>query len=295
MGCGSGLADPGVSVPTVTSEDLAETCRYNLVEQDPLGVQKGVLVIFERSDTAQLMEDDTVRSMAGALHFAILWARECDARSTGDLQADAAKGPARTLRVALELLAVKTGHPELTTVPLVLFGYSAGAVLSATMEAVWPDRLAGVVMYAAGSEYLDLDRVAVTGGMAAIPMLVLANAEDQKSGTARSYRFFERGRLVGANWAFGVQNNTDHCCSLSVRPILLPWIQAIAQPTSGAAATPVNFACAPDGTRDAQGEMDCDFTGAGLGAGVTAEQTGWLPDATSTAAWLSWVTNSKTN
>ncbi len=305
-GCGSGYAGTGLAIPALPGEDLAGPCRYSLVTngdagqqpggQELAGVQQGVLVIFERSDTAQLMEDASVRAMAEALHFAILWARQCDARSSGDLQADAAKGPARTLRAALSTFATATGHPELGTVPLVLFGFSAAGVLSATMETAWPDRLAGVVLYAAGSAYTDLDTVAVTAKSAAIPTLILTNAEDQKSGTSRSYRYFMRGQAQGAQWGYGVQNNTDHCCSLSTRSILLPWLQAIAM-RSGSAATsvPVSFTAIPDGTIDAQGEMDSDFNYAGMGAGVMGQQTAWLPDAVTAKAWVAWVTNPETN
>ncbi len=303
-GCGSGLADTGGSVATLPGEDLAGPCRYELIGlqqavpqpavPQPAGVLKGVLVIFERSDTAQVMEDASVRAMAAMLHFAILWAHECDARSTGDLQADAAKGPARTLEVALQKFAMATGHAELTSAPLVLFGFSAAGVLSATMETVWPDRLAGVMLYAAGSAYTDLDTVVVTAASAAIPTLVLTNAEDDKSGTSRSYRYFKRGQAMGARWGYGVQNNTDHCCSLSTRSILLPWLAAIAA-GGNASAVPVTFVAIPDGTVDAQGEMDADFSFAGLGAGGGGIETAWMPDAVSAKAWLAWVTNPGTN
>ncbi len=304
MGCGSGLADTGGSVATLPSEDLAGPCRYELVglqqalpqqaAPQPTAVLHGVLVIFERSDTAQLMEDASVRAMAATLHFVILWAHECDARSTGDLQADAAKGPARTLEVALQKFALATGHPELTTAPLVLFGFSSAGVLSATMKTVWPDRLAGVVLYAAGSAYTDLDDVGVTAASAAIPTLVLTNAEDDKSGTSRSYRYFTRGQAMGARWGYGVQNNTDHCCSLSTRSILLPWLQAIAK-GGNTSAVPVSFVATADGTVDAQGEIDADFSFAGLGAGARGLETAWMPDAVTAKAWLTWVTNPGTN
>ena len=301
-GCGSGYADGGLAIPALPGEDLVGPCRYSLVangtagQQQLSGVQQGVLVIFERSDTAQLMEDASVQATAAALHYAILWAEECDARSSGDLQADAAKGPARTLRAALATLATSTGHPELATVPLVLFGFSAAGVLSATMETVLPNRLAGVVMYAAGSAYTDLDDVAVTAGSAAIPTLILTNAEDEKSGTSRSYRFFERGQAQGARWGYGVQNNTDHCCSLSTRSILLPWLQAVAARTGSAGTSvQVSFTAIPDGTIDAQGEMDSDFSFAGIGPPGTEFQSAWMPDAISAKAWLAWVTNPETN
>ena len=309
-GCGSGLANPAVSVPSLPSEDLAGSCRYELVQQDPLVPQLGVLVIFERGDSEALFEDPSVRAMALAQHFSILWAHECNARSTGDLQADASKGPARTLQVALSEFGTRSGHPELAAAPLVLYGFSAAGVLTLTMENVLPQRLLGVIAYAAGSSYTDLDDVSVSAAAAGVPTLLLANAEDDEAGTQRSFAYFERGRAIGAQWGYGVQNKTDHCCNLSTRSVILPWIEAIApavstgvSATAGSAEAPkattaamANFACTPDGVEDAQGDTDCSITDASLGPAASATpETGWLPNATAGAAWLTWVTSPGTN
>ncbi len=292
-GCGSGFAHPEVSIAPLAGEDLARPCRYGLLIPDPLVTQAGVLVVFDRSGAALVAEDANVQVLAASLHYAILIAEECDARSSGDLQADATKGPARALQAGLAAFAAQSAHPELGSVPLVLFGFSASAVLSATMELAIPERIQGVLLYAAGSMYTDLDDVGVTSQTAAIPTLILADAEDEKSGTSRSYRHFEKARKLGSTtWAFGVQNNTDHCCSLSTVPLLLPWMKALSAPRVW---SPVNFLCGPDGTVDAQGEIDCEFTSAGTGAAVGAQETGWMPDAASAAEWLVWSTSQTTN
>ncbi len=303
-GCGGDVVEFASLVQPLPGEDVARACRFDLVLGPATEVQRGVLVLYQRGDTEDLYKDGTLRAAMQSLGYTIVWAHECDARSTGDLQADASEGPARMLFAALDELASSTGHAELRTAGVVLYGFSAAGVLTATMAKVHPERLLGTIQYAAGSAYLDLDTVEVSEAAAAVPTLVLANAEDDKSGTSRSYRYFERGRAAGAPWAYAVQNGTGHCCTLSTRDLVLPWISALAKSSTGTdvaaraaqAGTPSWFVCAPDGVKDSQGETDCRFTAAGLGpeTGV-AETSGWLPDGATAAAWLAWVTSPGTN
>ena len=121
---------------------------------------------------------------------------------------------------------------------MILYGFSAAGVLTATMANAIPTRMMGAIEYASGSGYVNLDDILVSAAATRIPTLVLANAKDEDAGTARSYRYFLRGRVTGMPpWAYAVQNATDHCCNLSTRNLILPWIQAVAsQQTSLSAA-----------------------------------------------------------
>jgi dienelactone hydrolase len=304
-GCGVSGAPVTVSIPALSSEDLSGPCRFEVSMAHASHVQMGVVVLYERGDTDLLYNDAQFRRAIASLDYSIVWAYQCDAKSTGDLQADATKGPARMLFTALEELATQTAHPELSTNSVILYGFSAAGVLSATMAAAHPSRLVGVIEYAAGSASVDLEDVPIPASVVQIPTLILANALDRSSGTTRSLNYFERGRASGASWAFAVQNATRHCCNLSTRNIILPWIEEIATthnlPETGTLNT---FVCTPNGVIDAQGDVNCDITAASLGEAaeqkpqsheVRGTQSGWLPDQRSNQAWLAWVTSLQTN
>jgi len=316
-GCGSGIAPITVYIPALATEDLVGPCQYDLLLPQPKASEyagkpvTGVLVIYERGDSNLLYQDQTLRDAAFALRLGILWAHQCNARSTGDLQADAGQGPGRSLFAALTQLGAKSRHPELASIGLELYGFSAAGVLTATMENDYPERVLGAMLYAAGSASTDLDDVQIAPAAARVPTLVLANALDIDSGTYRSRMYFHRGRALAGMWSFAVQSGTDHCCNLSTRSIIVPWMQAIAPnlpagmasaprpaDSSGIVAAIPNssFVCTPNGIVDAQGDTDCNFTAASLGPpGSAKEDTGWLPDQASGEAWLAWVTHSGTN
>ncbi len=314
-GCGgtviSGL---GTSVATLPTDDLQSPCTYELQLATGANAatvtQAGVLVIFERGDSVNLFNDTKIQTMAQGLHLAMIFARECDAASTGDLQPDATKGPGRALFVALSQLGATTGHPELTNAPIILFGFSAAGVLSTTLANAYPTRVLGVVPYAAGSAHYDLDDLVVSTGASHIPMLILANAQDTASGTQRSYSYFQRGWATGAPWAYAVQNMTGHCCTLTTRDVTIAWITALLQTqastgsngqfslTVPASPAPpaVRFLCKPNGITDAQEDINCQFASASVLPSTAGGPTaGWLPNAAASTAWLSWVTNTGTN
>jgi hypothetical protein len=304
-GCGVSGAPLSVAIPALPTEDLDGPCRFELSMAKPADVQKGILVLYERGDTDQLYDDPVLRQTIASLDYSIIWAYQCNAQSTSSFQADASAGPGRMLLAATEQFAEKSGHRELETVGIILYGFSAAGVLTATMANDQPTRLIGTIQYAAGSAYTDLDDVPVSEAAASVSTLILANATDTDSGTERSLSYFQRGRSVAAPWAYAVQNDTGHCCNLSTRRIILPWIQDIARlhPTPPgmadspplAAGTMANFICTADGVRDAQNQTDCSFTAASLGAPPPHEDSGWLPSQTAGAAWLVWVTNPETN
>ncbi len=309
-GCGTDVGAITTTVAPLANEDIDKPCGYDIVLDGTTGVQQGVLVMFERGDTNDLYKDPTFRSAVQALHYAIVWAHQCNTRSNGGIQADGAQGPARMLFVALSNLAQITGHPELATNGVVLYGFSAAGVLASTTANTHPDRLLGLIQYAAGAQYLDLDKVQISPAVATLPALIMANADDNASGTARSHRYFQRGRALGAPWAYAVQNDTGHCCNLSTRSMVIPWLQAIAASNASTSSKPVtgkqraqsgtlsHFVCTPDGVSDPFGEANCSFTAASLGtAPVTTpqEDSGWLPDLATGNAWLNWVTSSTTN
>ena len=316
IGCGSGVVDRIPTVTTVSATtvsvaphgfDLVGPCIYDLLLQKPGVPQNGVLVIFERGDSSVVFADTTLRGMANQLDYAMLWAHQCNSRSHGDLQADAAQGQSVALFAALDQFAVNTSRPELSSSGVVLFGFSAAGTLAVTMASDVPNRVLGAIAYAPGDAYIDLSAYRYAPGLLNVPILVLTNAQDEIVGNRRSLLFFEHGRMANASWAFGVQNNTGHCCTNSSISAVLPWFSAVASAHSSIHADPQNsygapafasFVCTPNGYIDSYGQTDCAITAANVGSespvgGSTID--GWLPNRATGLAWLNWVTNTDTN
>lgn len=296
-GCGFGvrLATISTTVAPLATDDLSGPCSYEVPISTNPATQNAVLVIFERGDSLQLFEDPSVQQMALDLHITTVFAHQCNAISYGDLQSNASKGPARALVTALGQFAVTTHHPELATAPVILYGFSAAGALAMTMTEAKPDRVLGAIAYAPGSAHLNLQDLPLISA-AGIPMLILANADDQIVGTSRNKTYFQRGRALGAPWGYAVQNNTGHCCNLSTLNVILPWIRAIVAKQSAIEGSTVSFRCVPNGVSDSYNSTDCSFAFAGLGKPTSAtQQTGWLPDSSSAQAWFTWVTNPATN
>lgn len=327
-GCGTIIAGPGetITIQPIAGEDLSSGCVFDInMPDDPMGttnqasnpntpsyVEAATLVIYQRGDSATLFNDPQIQDMAAKLHLVTVFAHQCNSKVTGDIQGDATKGPGRAIFAALNKYATDNGHPEIATNKLILSGFSAAGILSITMEGAYPDRVLTAIPYAAGSAYINLDQVAVTQAMAAIPNLVLANAYDSQSGDQRSLRYFQRGAALGAVWSLAVQNHTDHCCVLSTRDIMIPWITALTPATTlktpGAAlsavayrtyalpSTPsVSFLTYNDGWPDDQGELSFWIPTAAMSPTGGGPTQAWMPDQASAEAWYKWVTSPGTN
>ena len=288
-------------VPPLTGEDLAEPCSYEMLLPNATEPVRGMWVIFDRGDSVLVWQDPEMRKVARRLGLGLVYASQCDALTYGDVQSEGDKGPARALASALGDFARLSGHAEVAEAPLVLFGFSATAVLSITSAEQMPDRILTVVAYAPGSHQLKLSEQVPSTKMKGIPLLVLGNANDTMAGTTMGRMYFERGRGDGAPWAFAVQPGMPHCCVLTSAPILYAWLKSVVPARQGGgAAGPFaidttealagTYTCTPDGFEDWRGYTDCGFTAAKVGppaagAGVPA----WIPDGTFGDAWLRWV------
>jgi hypothetical protein len=293
-----------VQVPTLPNEDLIGPCEFLLQLPSPNVPQAGTVVVYDREDDSDVYNSPQLQQSAATLHFAMVFAYQCNSKSHQDLQPNAFDGQGRVLLAAMNQFAINVNHPELATTNFILFGFSAAAILTQTMESYAPNRILGGIEYAPGDPWLNT--VPVTAQSAKTPTLILTNAADHLAGNWNQLQYFLAGRAQGAPWAFAVQNGTSHCCAWSTVPIIIPWIQAIAAappsaiPTTSAATqalfpTPTfaAFQCKPDGVWDANGTQDCAITQASFSAAQltsgSQSSTGWLPNQAAATAWLNWV------
>ena len=257
-GCGSSPQTSYlIKVAALPSEDISDGgCKYQLQLDHPSQTVAGVFVILQRGDSQDIFNDPSVRAMADQLHYAIILAEQCYAASFSDMQPDASKGPGRTLLAALTQFAADAKHPELATSNMVVYGFSASAVLAATLTNYAPARILGAIEYAPSSAQVDIEHLPISKSSAGIPTLILTSAQDPSAGTTPGLDYFQHGRALAAPWAFGAQNQTVHCCSLTTRSMVLAWVPAIVALNGKATTTPTTgtlaqFLCAPNTIRNA--------------------------------------------
>ena len=292
----------GTSVAPVPGDDLAGPCAYDLLLLDLTEPVRGVWVIFERADSADLWQDPELRALAGRLRLGLVYAHQCNALSYNDLQSDGRKGLAGALRSALSQFASLSGHAEVATANLAMFGFSAAGVLSITTAESMPDRVLAVVTYAAGSAPLQLRQLSPSVNFRQVPLLMLANGDDTMAGTSMIQHYFESGRLPGAPWAFAVQPGVGHCCTMSAKPILLAWMTAVVplRQSSARAPAPIDltlgsrgeYTCTADGVLDGSGHTDCQISAAKVVSDPLTSSgpvDAWLPDGSFASAWLAWI------
>lgn len=290
-----------VSVEPQAGEDLASACSYDLLIANSAQPVAGVWVIFERADSLGLWQDADMRALATDLHVALLYAHQCNAASYADIQSDGRRGPARALVSALNQLGTLSGHTELATANLALYGFSAAGVLSLTTAGAIPARVLTVVTYDAGSAPLELRQLTPSADLETVPVMMLANGNDNMAGTYMTQQYFAAGRAAAAPWAFAVQPGLTHCCTLTSKSILLAWMRSVLPMRASMLAEPLtvaaqagssgHFQCALDGIIDANGYGDCAFTGISVSAATpgTDPSAAWIPDAAFGAAWSAWV------
>ena len=302
--------DAVTEVVRLPTENLAADCAYEIILAKPADisappiVQNGVFVVYQRGDSSVIFGDPTIRQLLQTMHFSLILANQCNAATYDDLQSNPYSGPGRQLFQALTQFAGQTGHRELASANVVLYGFSAAGVLAAEMASYAPSRTLGVIAYAAGSAHQDFSSFTPSAAALSVPSLFLANSQDENAGTTRSLDYFVSGRKQGAIWAYGVQEDVGHCCNASTEPMIIAWLPAIIQLRYGGAGKPISvnsgagvegfFVCSPDNTIDAQNDQDCSFTSATIGASThTGAQSVWLPGNQAAQAWLAWVAPSQ--
>jgi pimeloyl-ACP methyl ester carboxylesterase len=299
LGCGTGYSGT-VSVAPLAGEDLQTSCKYDLLVVNPIVEQRGVFVVFERGDTADVYNDTSVRELASDLHYAMLFAHQCNAYSVDNIQDDAAKGPGRALLAALNEFG-KGHYPEVAKAKLILFGFSASGYLAGSMMNYAPDRVVATVQLAPAAPTLStsLDDLNMTAASLSIPSLILAHADDLAAGTTRPQNYYLRAKAAGAPWTFAIKDGVGHSGSALSIPLLIPYLRAVVPPPANVGSSKVaasissavygDYTCSFDGWWDSAALPDCHFTAASLSSKAAGSSSTWLPDEATADAWLQYV------
>jgi hypothetical protein len=239
---------------TVTSE-LQIAVTYTLWIPDGTPCLRGVIVHQLGAGTTASIEGSTA---AHDLHWQAL-AKKWDCALLGpsyhvlhekndlspggsELWFDPRRGSEKTFLKALGELASKSGHPELETVPWVLWGHSGGGIWSDVMCALHPDRVVAVWMRS-GSAFMFLShpefaRHTVPNAVYGIPMMCNPGVKEKQVAQEKNtpeqnmkgpwlgnLATFHEYRAKGAPIGFAPDARTGHECGDS-RYLAIPFLDA---------------------------------------------------------------------
>jgi len=127
------------------------------------------------------------------------------------------KGSGHAFVQALEILAGKSGHPQIKEVPWILWGHSAGGQWANKMAQAYPNRVRAVISRSGhGSEY--------TGDDLEVPNLQIAGRREVDTTRPWFRSFMTRGDLR----VRAIEPGTGHACANS-RLLTVAFIEAVMQ------------------------------------------------------------------
>jgi len=212
-----------------------------------------------------------------------------------ELWFDPRHGSNKTFLKALDELAVKSGHPEIATVPWCLWGHSGGGIWANAMSILYPARVVtaflrsgSVIMYRGRPGFPEFE---IPEAVYAIPIMTNAGVQESWGREGSWSRFtttFQEYRAHGALIGWAPDPRTTHFCGDS-RYLAIPFFDAclaMRLPEKGSRTQtlrPVDqshawLAAYPGDIAVPASEFKGD-----------SKQAVWLPDAAVAKAWLQYV------
>jgi hypothetical protein len=251
------------------------------------------VIVFNNYGRLELMfENQAWRKAAASVSAAILFARitEIDMVHSSPLPVEkvvwrnATLGGGEAVLRLLKQLADEVNHQELDSVPLVFWGWSAGAGFGATFAEQHPTRMLADVRYHIQQRTLPVN----TKVMGGIPMLMMAGGKDTTAGHEDAEKLWQSGRTVDAPWTYVLEPNVPHPMGngevefiTNGSKLMIPWVTAVIRQrltsAGGLKAIDVRSGWAGD---NATGAISSWAAHTGL-----PENRVWLPDEASAQGW----------
>ena len=193
-------------------------------------------------------------------------------------QRNAAVGGAAAVHALLERVAVRVHRPELRTVPLMFWGFSASGSFGISFAALHPERTIGVITFHSHRRGLPIDDERIKE----IPHLLIAGGEDETAGTEDARQMWTAGRKRGSPWTFVIQPGKNHGEGLGeVTDLMLSWMAAVVSLRTGGRAALAAI--------DSGAGWYGDHRILGIAPGVPEPgdevHTSWLPDEGTARLW----------
>jgi pimeloyl-ACP methyl ester carboxylesterase len=193
---------------------------------------------------------------------------------------NAGTGSGEAMVRVMDLLARETGHPELRSAPMLLWGFSQGASFAMTFAQLYPERTIGFVRY-----HIHRRNVPPTiKGLDRIPALIVAGAQDQAAGFEDAEQLWREGRTAGAPWTLAVEPLAQHSSpaihQVTLRELTVPWMKAILRLRLG----PRGLQTIPN-TAGVLVDLISLKTVPATAIGAESPTTNWLPDEATLSGW----------
>jgi pimeloyl-ACP methyl ester carboxylesterase len=216
-----------------------------------------------------------------------------------ELWFDPRRGSDKIFLRALGELAAKSGHPELQTVPWVLWGHSGGGIWSNVMTILHPERVAAAFLRSGSAASFrnrpEFPQPQVPAAVYAVPTMCNAGVKEKREGAWNGawdggLATFREYRAQGAPIGIAPDPRTAHECGDS-RYLAIPFIDAC-----------LAMRLPSKGSKD-QTLKPVDMRGAWLAPllGDTAQPAAqykgnpkeavWLPNEAVAKAWMEYVKN----
>jgi poly(3-hydroxybutyrate) depolymerase len=188
---------------------------------------------------------------------------------------EVSRGSGQALLSALTAFATRSGHAEVATVPLFLWGMSAGGQFNYEFAAWKPERVAAFVVNKGGIYYSALVPKATRG----IPALLFAGDADLAFRTDTIVGLFAVNRRAGALWALTPEPGAAHVVGQSQDLGALFFEELLPMRVGPAGLLPIAAGAGFVGNL-----QEHTFQTAAA-AGVPRVPTAWLPTERAARAW----------
>lgn len=247
--------------------------RLRLLGAQPV---KGILVLVPGLDGDGRGAVESARWQALAREFDLALVG-CFMQGGGYHQAE--NGTGEALLDALKDFAKQSSHPELNTVPLVMWGHSAGGQFNYNFVSWKPQRVAAFIVNK-GGYYSGQPN----GQSRKVPGLFFLGTKDSELRINSITGIYEKGRKLGALWALAPEANAGHeegrtqeVANTFFKAILPHRLSSSGkledvEERTGWLAAPEKKIIEPAATSK-----------------LTKSEAGWLPDEATAKAWLSLV------
>lgn len=224
------------------------------------------------------------QALATKHHLAILGTRISAGDRLCEFWADINGGSVDAFFKALYLLAQKSDHPELETIPWVLWGHSGGAEWVAQLLYRDPKRVVAMVAARGGGYYL----IGSNQLMLEVPVLFAVGEKDpfEYDCIEVPQQVFDQYRKRGAPWSIAVEAGAAHETG-DIRWLAIPYLDAILTarlPTEGETLRPVDIDQGWLGDRSNQTVAPVKQFKGNVAAAV------WLPNQETARKWQEYVT-----
>jgi len=274
------VPSPATGTPSTYESGISPKANFTKAEfrLRLLGTQpvKGILVLVPGldGDGRGAVESGRWQALAREFDLALVG---CFMQGGGYHQAE--NGTGEALLDALKDFAKQSKHPELNTVPLVMWGHSAGGQFNYNFVSWKPQRVAAFIVNK-GGYYSGQPN----GQSRKVPGLFFLGTKDTELRINSITGIYERGRKLGALWALAPEANAGHeegrtqeVANTFFKAILPHRLSSSGkledvEERTGWLAAPEKKIIEPAATSK-----------------LTKSEAGWLPDEATAKAWLSLV------